>query len=114
MELMNLKQACDYLGVTLVTLRKLINTGKLTAIPDELDSRQKLIKKSELDTFLAKRGGAEAYHPVSEELEGVLKAATESEAEKLIDTHTYMEDIKRMAAEILAQKEFNQRQRASA
>lgn len=60
MELMNLKQACEYLGISLVTLRKLIKEGRITAVADELDGRQKLIRKDELDAILARRGGLPA------------------------------------------------------
>jgi excisionase family DNA binding protein len=54
--IMNLSDAADYLGVTLVTLRKKIKDGDLAASDDSIDSRQKLVKRSDLDKFLQGRG----------------------------------------------------------
>lgn len=52
----NLSDAADYLGVTQVTLRKKIRDGDLAAQDDPLDTRQKLVKRSDLDKFLIGRG----------------------------------------------------------
>jgi excisionase family DNA binding protein len=52
----NLSDAADYLGVTQVTLRKKIRDGDLAAQEDPLDTRQKLVKRSDLNKFLIGRG----------------------------------------------------------
>jgi hypothetical protein len=55
-EVMNLSDAADYLGITLVTLRKRIADGTLKVHSDVIDSRQKLVKRSDLDVILVSRG----------------------------------------------------------
>lgn len=52
----NLSDAADYLGVTQVTLRKKIKDGDLATQDDPLDTRQKLVKRSDLNKFLVGRG----------------------------------------------------------
>lgn len=50
-DLMTLNDASEYLGVSRMKLWRLMKEGKLTAITNELDNREKLIAKSELDVL---------------------------------------------------------------
>jgi len=48
-EYLNLTAASEYLGVSLVTLRDKIRRGKLHIAENQVDARERLIAKSELD-----------------------------------------------------------------
>ena len=47
-EMIALTQAAEYLGISKVTLWKLVNEGAITAYKDKLDRRKKLFKVADL------------------------------------------------------------------
>ena len=53
---LNLNEAAEYLGMSLVTLRRLVAKGKVVVQPDPLDSRQKLVHRANLDAILTNNG----------------------------------------------------------
>ena len=54
------QEAATYLGVSRIKISQLLRDKDLTAIPNKLDSREKLIAKEQLDDLLRQfgRGGA--------------------------------------------------------
>jgi excisionase family DNA binding protein len=53
-DLLTLNDAAEYLGVSRMKLWRLMKEGKLTAVINELDNREKLISKMELDALKSK------------------------------------------------------------
>ena len=54
------QEAATYLGVSRIKISQLLRDKDLTAIPNKLDSREKLIDRNQLDKLLSQygRGGA--------------------------------------------------------
>lgn len=53
-EVMRLGQACEYLGVSRAKLTSLLKSQTLKHVRNELDHREKLVKKSDLDELKRK------------------------------------------------------------
>jgi len=83
-ELLTVSAASQYLGVSRDKVSRLIKSGQLTAVDDVLDSRQKLIPRSQLDALkpsgrVVKVLNTEPFPdmPLSELLASVGRAQTE-------------------------------------
>jgi excisionase family DNA binding protein len=48
-EYLNAREAARYLGISPTTLYRLINTGTLATFRSELDKRERLVRRADLD-----------------------------------------------------------------
>lgn len=105
-EKMTVKEAAAYMGMTRQKISRLIERGVIKTEDNPLDTRQKLISRSQLDQLKEyQQYGAEAEPGDDldqEELEEVITAFAAGEADRAAGIRITQDDIKRMAAEMTA------------
>lgn len=62
-ELMDMKQASEYVGRTRLTINRWIKEGRLIAYVNDVDRRRKLFRREDLDRLLELR----VYDPAEDE-----------------------------------------------
>ena len=108
---LSVNEAAAYLEVTRLRINNLLHRGVLTAEPDLLDSRKKMIPLEQLNKVKQAMDREENIdRPNPEEIAQVLSAIAKSQSEKTPGFQNTRDDIKRMIAEILAKHEINDMQ----
>lgn len=103
---LTVNEAASYLGVNRVKINTLLRRGVLKAETNPLDARQKLVSRQQLDALKEYLPEKPQPTPVPQlnpaELEEVLAAIAESEAEDEQGFYITHEEIKNMVAEKFA------------
>lgn len=84
-EFMTMTEAADYLGVSMLTLRGIVKRQNLSVTRGTVDTRQKFLKRSEIEALKNPTYRPEApavFYPEPEELAEIKEAIAESEDEK--------------------------------
>lgn len=74
-DFLTLNDAAEYLGISRMKLWRLVKAEKLTATTNPLDSRERIIRKSELDKLKAQAPRKKERSPLTDKEMAILNAS---------------------------------------
>ncbi|MBN9390763.1 MAG: hypothetical protein J0I20_22220 [Chloroflexi bacterium] len=103
-EFMTISEAAETLGVSLLTMREIVKRQNLKVVPDAVDSRQKLVSRSDIQQLKTQtrpktRRVSESkgvYYATPEERAMLLEALADEEMEDREGTAVTLEEIENM------------------